>query len=112
MAKKKTTYGYQTIGSLIALLKKTVEETSYLDYNSPVMISDYNMSSFKYEFDVVPAFSQAHHTAGIGLFHSLNEEPVYVETTYDTESGEPFFKEEEEEKEDTAVMKFVKWYKK
>lgn len=103
MAKKKSAYGYQTIGSLIELLKKAVEETPYLNYNSPVLISDYNMSGYKYEFDVLPAFSYQHYTAGVCLFHSLGE-------TVEEVVKEPV-KKEVKEAEDASVVKFAKWVK-
>ena len=116
VSRKQTTYGYQTIGSLIQLLKNAVQETPYLNLNSPVMISDYNMSEIKYEFDVLPSFSQAHHTAGLCLFHSLGAEnkgkEIYIEPSYDTEDDEPFFRDEEDIEEDTSVVKFAKWFMK
>ena len=103
MKKYKTTYGEYTIGELIQALKKAVEDTPYLDMNSPVMISDYNMSGFKYELDVLPTFSQRHHTAGVCLFHSLNE-PVEEEEIV----VEPVV---EEVQEVPSIMKFVNWVK-
>ena len=110
MKKHKSTYGEYTIGEFIQALKKTVEETPYLNLNSPMLISDYNMTGFKYKFDILPTFSQEHRTAGLCLFHSLKQEKeAYIEPSYDTESGEDFF--EEEEKEDSSVMKFAKWLK-
>ena len=94
MIKNKTTYGYQTIGSLIELLQEAMENNNYLNMNSPVMISDYAMSGFKYEFDLLPTFSPLQHTAGLCLFHSLNE-PVEefvgeeVEVENDLKISEP-----------------------
>ena len=99
------TKGYKehTIGELIQAIKQTVQDTPYLDINSPVMISDYNMSGMKYEFDILPSFSSKHHTAGLCLFHSLGEEAQEVEVRVEAE-------EVAEEKE-TSVMKFAKWFK-
>ena len=102
MIKAQQTYGYQTIGSLIKSLKSLVEENKYLSYDSPVFISDYNMSKQNYKFDILPAFSQEHYTAGVCLFHSLNE-PVleYMEEV----EVEPSTEEQE------YNMKFTKWFK-
>jgi len=108
MKKHKSTYGEYTIGEFIQALKKTVEETPYLNLNSPMLISDYNMTGFKYEFDILPTFSQKHHTAGLCLFHSLPSETeeeeieVSVKTTV-----EPL----EEAEEESSFMKFVNWCK-
>ena len=101
MKTKKNTYGEYTIGALIKAIKRTMEETPYLNLDSPVMISDYNMSGFKHEFDILPTFSQKHHTAGLCLFHSLNEpiEEVIVEPIV------------EEQEETSSIMKFVNWVK-
>ena len=106
MVKTKQTYGYQTIGSLIQLLQEAVEDNRYLSMNSPVFISDYNMSSQKYEFDVLPSFVSLKHKAGLCLFHSLNE-PVEdfeeeIEVENDLENSEP---------EETGVLKFTNWFK-
>lgn len=109
MSLQKSNYKQHTIGSLMQALKQALQENKYLSLDSPVMISDYNMSGFKYDFDLIPTFSQEHKTAGLCLFHSLGQKEIYVEPSYDTESGEDFF--EEEEKEDSSVMKFAKWLK-
>ena len=113
MTRSKTGYGTQTIGSLIQLLKNTVEENRYLSMDSPVMISDYAMSGFKYEFDVLPNYSPLNHTAGVCLFHSLGEEikepleeDVKVKIPIEIEE-----ETEEETEEDTSIMKFVNWFK-
>ena len=73
-AKKKTGYGIYTIGSLIEHLQDLVKENNYLDMESPVFISDYNMSGYKHEMDLLPTFSPYLHKAGVCLFHSLGEE--------------------------------------
>lgn len=101
--KNKTNYGQHTIGELIQMLKKAVEDTPYLNIDSPVLISDYNMSGYKYEFDLLPSFSPQHHTAGLCLFHSLGETTEEVIT-------EPI-KEEIKEEENTSIVKFAKWLK-
>lgn len=107
--KAKVGYGTQTIGSLIQLLKNTVEENNYLSMDSPVMISDYAMSGFKYEFDVLPNYSPLHHTAGVCLFHSLGEEQEGIEEE-DVKVIIPT--ETKENREESSIMKFVNWYKK
>ena len=86
-----------TIGSLIQALKQAVETNNYLNYDSPIMISDFNMHSQKYEFAIELAYLPYERVAGIGLFHSLGA----------TELEEPV----EEEQENVGVMKFAKWYK-
>jgi hypothetical protein len=72
--KKKTGYGLYTIGSLIEHLQDLVKENNYLDMESPIFISDYNMSGYKHEMDLLPTFSPYLHKAGVCLFHSLGEE--------------------------------------
>ena len=114
MTKNKTGYGTHTIGSLIGYLKQLVEDNSYLSMNSPVFISDYAMSGYKHEFDILPTFSPYSHQAGLCLFHSLGEEAT----------NEPVIEEEIEEEvtyeEDTyedvqpnriGVSRIMKWYK-
>ena len=106
MVKTEQIRSYQTIGSLIQALQQAVEDNRNLSMNSPVFISDYNMSQQRYEFDVLPSFVPLKHTAGLCLFHSLNE-PVEdfeeeVEVENDLEISEP---------EDTGVMKFANWFK-
>ena len=115
MAKSKSNYRQHTIGELMQMLKQALQDNPYLGVDSPVMISDYNMSGFKYDFDLLPCFSQQHHTAGLCLFHSLNEEvkdeKIYIEPSYNTDWDEPLRGEKEPTEEDTRVMKFAKWYK-
>lgn len=106
MKKHKSTYGEYTIGEFIQALKKTVEETPYLNLNSPILISDYNMTGFKYKFDILPTFSQKHHTAGLCLFHSLPSETDEEEIEVSIEPTVEPMKEEE-----SSFMKFVSWYK-
>ena len=105
---KQTEYGYQTIGTLIQALKQAVENNAYLDMNSPVFISDYNMSKQNYKFSVLPAFSPMQHTAGLCLFHSLNEPVEEVE-----EVVEPVrtVQEEPTVENNCSTMKFAKWFK-
>ena len=101
-------YGYQTIGSLIQSLKDLVENNGHLTMDSPIFMSDYNMSSQKYKFSVLPSFSSLEHKAGVCLFHSLNE-PVEEPYSYNTESH----KNTTENKpiEDKGMTKFARWYK-
>ena len=109
MKKHKSTYGEYTIGEFIQALKKTAEETPYLNLNSPMLISDYNMTGFKYEFDILPTFSQKHHTAGLCLFHSLPSETEEEEIEANVK---PTVEPIEEVEEESSFMKFVSWYKK
>lgn len=97
-------YKEYTIGKLIQGLKQALQDNPYLDVNSPVMISDYNMSGFKYNFGILPCFSSQHHTAGLCLFHSLGE--VTEEVTPKTS-----LVKEETIEEDTSVVKFAQWFK-
>ena len=108
MKKHKSTYGEYTIGEFIQALKKTVEETPYLNLNSPMLISDYNMTGFKYKFDILPTFSQKHHTAGLCLFHSLPSETEEEEIEINVK---PTVEPIEEVEEESSFMKFVSWYK-
>lgn len=115
MTKNKTGYGTYTIGSLIEHIKQLVEDNTYLNMNSPVFISDYAMSGYKHEFDILPTFSPYTHQAGLCLFHSLNEEA----------SNEPVVEGEIEEEEVTyeedtyenvqpnriGVSRIMEWYK-
>ena len=104
---KQQEYGYQTIGTLIQALKQAVEENAYLNMNSPVFISDYNMSKQNFEFSVLPAFSSIQHTAGLCLFHSLNK-PVEEEEVVEpvrTIQEEPIIEN------NCSTMKFAKWFK-
>ena len=98
--KKKQEYGYQTIGSLIQSLKDLVEDNAYLDMDSPIFISDYNMSKQNFEFSVLPTFSSLHHTAGVCLFHSLNEPVEEVRQEKSVKEEETY-----------GTMKFAKWFK-
>ena len=98
MKKKEQEYKQQTIGSLIQSLKDLVEDNKYLTMDSPIFLSDYNMSQQKYEFSILPSFSSLEHKAGVCLFHSLNEpveEPVKAE----------------EAPVEGSISKFAKWYK-
>ena len=106
--KKKTEYKQQTIGSLIQSLQDLVEGSRYLTMDSPIFISDYNMSQQKYEFSVLPSFSSLEHKAGVCLFHSLNE-PV-KEYEYSTESHN-LIVEEEPTVEGRDMTKFARWVK-
>ena len=88
MKKLNTSYKQYTIGELIRDLKDIIENNSYINYGSPIMISDFNMSSQKYEFSILPAFAHSMGTAGVCLFHSLNEpveEPVINKGNTSTE---------------------------
>ena len=72
--KEKIGYGLYTIGDLIEHLQLAVRENNYLTMDSPVFISDYNMTGYKHEFDILPTFSPYLKKAGVCLFHSLGEE--------------------------------------
>ena len=100
MSKSKSNYRQHTIGELMQMLKQALQDNPYLDVDSPVMISDYNMSGFKYDFDLLPCFSQQHHTAGLCLFHSLGE--VTEEVTSKTSL------EEKSVDDEPSMMKFAK----
>ena len=108
-----TNYHEFTIGELMQTLKQAVENNSFLSYDSPVFVSDYNMSGFMYEVGVAPTYSSKHHTAGLGIFHTLKSEFEDVEVEID-EYGKEVQKEEknyimqEEEPKDEAFMKFVR----
>lgn len=98
--RNKSNYRQHTIGELMQMLKQALQDNPYLDMDSPVMISDYNMSDFKYDFDLLPCFSQKHHTAGLCLFHSLGEV---------TEEVTPKMSlEEKPVNEKSSMMKFIK----
>ena len=99
---KKSNYKQHTIGELMQMLKQALQDNPYLDMDSPIMISDYNMSGFKYDFDLLPCFSSKHYTAGLCLFHSLGEV---------TEEEVTPKKSLNEKEEDTSVLKFAKWVK-
>ena len=64
-------YKQYTVRELIEALKETVENNSFIDENSPVFISDYNMSGYKFKFNLHPVMSPVHSTVGLCLFHSL-----------------------------------------
>ena len=68
---KLSLYKEYTIAELIQALKQALAENSYLDENSPVLISDFDMSGYKHKFKLHPVMSPAHSTAGLCLFHSL-----------------------------------------
>ena len=108
MKEKKDEYKQQTIGSLIQSLQDLVEGSRYLTMDSPIFISDYNMSQQKYEFSILPSFSSLEHKAGVCLFHSLNE-PV-KEYGYSTESHN-LIVEEEPTVEGRDMTKFARWVK-
>lgn len=108
-----TNYHEFTIGELMQALKQAVEDNSYLSYDSPLFISDYNMSGFMYEVGVAPTYSSKHHTAGLCLFHTLKNEFEDVEVDVDEfgnevkeDSGNYIMKTEE--KSDDSFMKFVR----
>lgn len=122
--KERRGYGLQTVRSLIENLKKYVEESDYLDMDSPIFISDYAMSGYKHEFDVLPTFSPYMHKAGLCLFHSLGEEKSVVsldtsntpseeieeeEVAYDLETET--LEEPSVEPSTRGISKFMKWYK-
>ena len=108
-----TNYKEYTIGELIQSLKQAVEDNSFLSYDSPVFISDYNMSGFMYEVGVAPTYSSKHRTAGLGIFHTLKSEFEDVEVDVD-EFGNEVKKDngnyimKTEEKSDDSFMKFVR----
>ena len=109
-----TNYKEYTIGELILSLKQAVETNSYISYDSPVFISDYNMSGFMHELGVAPTFSSKHHTAGLCIFHSLKNEFDDLEEVDVDEFGneieentQNYIMKSEEEKEQ-AFMKFVR----
>ena len=64
-------YKEYTVKELIEALKQAVEANSFLNENSPVLVSDYNMSGYKHKFKLHPVMSPVHSTAGLCLFHSL-----------------------------------------
>ena len=64
-------YKEYTIRELIQALKQAVENNGFLNEDSPVLISDYNMSGYKHKFKLHPVMSPVHSTAGLCLFHSL-----------------------------------------
>ena len=94
--KEKIGYGFYTIGDLIEHLQLAVRDNDYLNMDSPVFISDYNMSGYRHKFDVLPTFSPYLKKAGLCLFHSLNE-PVMEDDKY-----EPVEVAEELEEEDVT----------
>lgn len=108
MSKKQSNYGQHTIGELMQALKNALEENRYLTLDSPIMIADYNMSEINYEFDLLPSFSPVHRTAGLCLFHSLNE-PVEEPKREVTEEN---VTTDVTSSEDKSIVKFAKWYKK
>lgn len=113
---KNTGYGKHTIGSLIEHIKQLVEDNTYLNMNSPVFISDYAMSGYKHEFDILPTVSPYSHQAGLCLFHSLGEEgassnadaeEIEEDVTYDEEEDVTY----EEAPQKIGVSRIMKWYK-
>lgn len=100
----KTGYGQYTIGSLIDTLQQLIKENEYLSKDSPVFLSDYAMSGYKHEFDLLPTFSPYLKQAGICLFHSLGEEPP-IPVVNSQEPVEDIVEEEVTyEEEDTALL--------
>lgn len=95
--KEKIGYGLYTIGDLIEHLQLAVRENNYLTMDSPVFISDYNMTGYKHEFDILPTFSPYLKQAGVCLFHSLGEKAPIIENKYEQvqEQKEDFEEEEE-----------------
>ena len=86
------TYTYHTIGELISTLQNLVDNSESLTMNSPIMISDFNMSGYKEKFSILPTFSTNQNLAGICLFHSLgnleetlNREPIIDEVDVEDE---------------------------
>ncbi len=86
------TYTYHTVGELISTLQNLVDNSESLTMNSPIMISDFNMSGYKEKFSVLPTFSTNQNLAGVCLFHSLGnleetlkKEPVVEETDFEDE---------------------------
>ena len=65
-------YKQYTVRELVEALKQAVEDNSYLNENSPVLISDYNMSGYKYKLNIHPVMSPVNSTVGVCLFHTLN----------------------------------------
>ena len=89
------TYTYHTVQELIDTLQDLVNNSEALTMNSPIMISDFNMSGYKEKFSVLPTFSTNQNQAGICLFHSLgnleeivNKEPDIEELEVDVEDEE------------------------
>lgn len=105
--KKQSNYRQHTIGELMQALKNALEENKYLTLDSPIMIADYNMSNIKYDFDLLPSFSPIHRTAGLCLFHSLNE-PI---GEYKKEVTQENVTTDDTSTEDKSIMKFAKWIK-
>ena len=71
MKKNYNGYKYCSIRELIFTLQEMVKDSETLTLDSPVMISDFNMSGYKEEFSVLPTFSTNQGQAGVCLFHSL-----------------------------------------
>ena len=97
-------YKQYTVRELIEALKQAVEDNSFLNENSPVLISDYNMNGYKYKLNIHPVMSPVNSTVGVCLFHSLEN------------SGEDEFKNDlvlpnKDEYEDSKFMKFVRGIK-
>lgn len=86
------TYTYHTVGELISTLQNLVDNSESLTMNSPIMISDFNMSGYKEKFSVLPTFSTNQNLAGVCLFHSLGnleetlkKESIVEETDFEDE---------------------------
>ena len=81
-------YKEYTIKELIQALKQALVENSYIDENSPVLISDFNMSGYKHKFKLHPVMSPAHGTVGLCLFHSLeNRDDDEFKASLELENG-------------------------
>ena len=81
----KQTYKYYTVQELVNTILDLVENSETLTVNSPIMISDFNMSGYKEKFSILPTFSTNQNQAGICLFHSLGnlEETLKKEPVVD-----------------------------
>lgn len=93
-------YKQYTVRELIEALKQAVECNTFIDENSPVLISDYNMTGYKFKFNLHPVMSPVHSTVGLCLFHSLEN------------NGEEEFKNDlvdyEHSNKEDRFMKFVR----
>lgn len=115
------TYTYHTVGELISTLQNLVDNSESLTMNSPIMISDFNMSGYKEKFSILPTFSQNQGQAGICLFHSLGnleetlkKEPVIdnieeLEVDVEDEEDVPVYSTSNTSNQD-RVMSFIEKY--
>ena len=114
------TYTYHTVGELIDTLQNLVSNSETLTMNSPIMISDFNMSGYKERFSILPTFSQNQGQAGVCLFHSLGnleetlkKEPVIdniEELEVDVEDEEPTTISHSDTSNQDQLMKFIDKY--